>query len=59
MWCHLVSTRINHVTNEYEECSRPVELVHLFDLSKPVMNGLDAARGCRGSDLKSRGNVYR
>jgi putative SOS response-associated peptidase YedK len=28
MRCYPVSTRINHVANDDEECSRPVELVH-------------------------------
>ena len=29
--CYPVSTRINHVANDDEECSRPVELVHSQD----------------------------
>jgi len=28
MQCYPVSTRINHVTNDDRECSRPVEVVH-------------------------------
>ena len=31
MRCYPVSTRINHVANDDEECSRPVELVHSQD----------------------------
>jgi putative SOS response-associated peptidase YedK len=29
MRCYPVSTRINHVANDYEECSRPVKLVQI------------------------------
>jgi putative SOS response-associated peptidase YedK len=31
MRCYPVSTRINHVANDDEECSRPVEPVHSQD----------------------------
>jgi putative SOS response-associated peptidase YedK len=31
MRCYPVSTRINHVANDDEECSRPVELVQTQD----------------------------
>jgi putative SOS response-associated peptidase YedK len=31
MRCYPVSTRINHVANDDEECSRPVELTELQD----------------------------
>jgi putative SOS response-associated peptidase YedK len=31
MRCYLVSTRINHVANDDEECSRPVELEQVQD----------------------------
>ena len=29
MRCYLVSARINHVANDDEECSRPVELAEI------------------------------
>ena len=29
MRCYPVSTRVNHVANDDEECSRPVELAHI------------------------------
>jgi putative SOS response-associated peptidase YedK len=31
MRCYAVSTRINHVTNDDDECSRPVEVVETQD----------------------------
>jgi putative SOS response-associated peptidase YedK len=31
MGCYPVSTRINHVANDDEECSRPVQLVETQD----------------------------
>ena len=31
MYCYQVSTRINHVANDDEECCRPVELVETQD----------------------------
>lgn len=31
MRCYLISTRINHVANDDEECSAPVELVGIQD----------------------------
>jgi len=31
MRCYPVSTRINHVANDDEECSRPVELAQIQD----------------------------
>ncbi len=27
MWCYPVSSRVNHVANDDEACSRPVEIV--------------------------------
>jgi putative SOS response-associated peptidase YedK len=31
MWCYPISTRINHVANDDEECSRPVEVAEAQD----------------------------
>jgi hypothetical protein len=31
MRCYPVSTRINNVANDHEECSRPVELAEIQD----------------------------
>jgi putative SOS response-associated peptidase YedK len=31
MRCYPVSTRINHVANDDEECSRPVEVIKIQD----------------------------
>jgi putative SOS response-associated peptidase YedK len=30
-WCFPVSTRVNHVVNDDEECSAPVELTQIQD----------------------------
>lgn len=40
MRCYPVSTRVNRVKNDDEECSRPVEIAQLQDRSVPVVDGM-------------------